>query len=87
MNCFYCDAVIANKYEHTYDHINPLSKGGKDKFENLVDCCYRCNELKADKPLSEFYELIISCLNTIGKNADQYAYYANIEARLRVFVG
>jgi len=32
----------------THDHIMPLSKGGKNEFENTQTMCYRCNELKSD---------------------------------------
>lgn len=34
--------------ELTLDHFQPRSKGGSDELENLVYCCHRCNEYKAD---------------------------------------
>lgn len=36
------------KREPTLDHIIPLSKGGKDTFENTQALCRECNECKAD---------------------------------------
>jgi HNH endonuclease len=34
--------------ELTIDHFRPQSKGGADEAENLVYCCQRCNQYKAD---------------------------------------
>jgi 5-methylcytosine-specific restriction endonuclease McrA len=33
--------------------VQPKSRGGSDSWENLVACCVRCNNLKADKTLRE----------------------------------
>lgn len=33
----------------TKDHIQPRSKGGKNKLTNYQPMCYRCNQRKADK--------------------------------------
>lgn len=47
--CGYCgvreDAVGA---ELTYDHFQPVSKGGTDDPANLVYACHACNEHKGD---------------------------------------
>lgn len=32
----------------TVDHFQPRARGGSDDLENLVYCCHRCNQYKAD---------------------------------------
>ncbi len=32
----------------TIDHFQPRTQGGSDDFDNLIYCCHRCNEYKAD---------------------------------------
>ena len=32
----------------TIDHYQPQQKGGDDSLENLLYCCYRCNQYKLD---------------------------------------
>ena len=54
--CFYC-GVKSTKI--TIDHVIPKSKGGTDDPDNLVCACERCNQLKADMDLNEFYNLLI----------------------------
>jgi hypothetical protein len=34
--------------ELTIDHFRPQSKGGADDLDNLLYCCQRCNQYKAD---------------------------------------
>ena len=34
--------------ELTIDHFHLQTKGGTDILENLLYCCYRCNQYKAD---------------------------------------
>lgn len=50
--CMYC----AQKYygsDLTRDHVVPVSRGGEDKWENVVASCRRCNQRKAAFLLSE----------------------------------
>ncbi|MCS4277493.1 HNH endonuclease [Mycetocola lacteus] len=42
--CAYCGASA-----NTIDHVIPRSRGGAGSWENLVACCMRCNNLKADR--------------------------------------
>ena len=49
LTCQYCGAPATG-----YDHIIPLSKGGRDTEDNLVPCCPRCNSAKQDRPLVTF---------------------------------
>ena len=46
--CQYCHEVFAKKYL-TVDHVIPISKGGRNSWENLVTACAGCNNKKADK--------------------------------------
>lgn len=47
--CQYC----GSKKDLTIDHVVPKSKGGKDTWENLVTCCYKCNLKKGNRNLVE----------------------------------
>ncbi len=53
MCCQYCGLeFIANKL--TYDHVVPRTrwdkrKGSPTKWENIVTCCFPCNQQKADR--------------------------------------
>ena len=42
-------AVCESKTELTFDHIIPLSKGGKDCNSNGQILCLKCNSLKSNK--------------------------------------
>lgn len=45
--CAYCGGVF-NHLELTRDHVIPVSKGGPDKWMNVVTACKSCNNLKGD---------------------------------------
>lgn len=47
--CAYCGS---NK-NLTVDHIYPKSKGGKNEWENLITCCFKCNSDKGDRTLEQ----------------------------------
>lgn len=47
-SCAYC-----SKPANTIDHVTPRSKGGTNSWENLVACCFGCNNRKGDKTLAE----------------------------------
>ena len=47
-SCAYC-----SRPANTIDHVQPRSKGGRDTWENLVACCFACNNRKGDKTLAE----------------------------------
>jgi len=42
--CAYCGNSAA-----TIDHVQPKSRGGQDTWENLVACCFKCNNVKGDR--------------------------------------
>jgi 5-methylcytosine-specific restriction endonuclease McrA len=41
--------VRAKGLRPSIDHVHPKSKGGHNKIENLLACCYHCNNKKGDK--------------------------------------
>lgn len=50
--CLYCGRAFP-KNELTRDHIVPVSRGGKDRWENVVTACRRCNQHKGNRLLEE----------------------------------
>ncbi len=50
--CMYCAREFTSA-ELTRDHIVPTSRGGTDRWENVVAACRRCNQHKADRLLEE----------------------------------
>ena len=50
--CQYCHLVLPPK-SLTLDHVVPRSRGGESTWENLVACCPRCNNRKADRTPAE----------------------------------
>jgi len=46
--CAYCGGHFKES-ELTRDHVLPTSKGGPDKWENVVTACEACNNWKADR--------------------------------------
>ncbi len=50
--CLYCGFHFSAE-QLSRDHVHPLSRGGKDKWENVVASCKRCNQRKGNALLSE----------------------------------
>ena len=50
--CMYCAQTLPNS-KLTRDHIVAISRGGEDRWENVVAACRRCNQHKADSLLEE----------------------------------
>jgi 5-methylcytosine-specific restriction endonuclease McrA len=50
--CQFCGRVFPSS-ELTLDHVLPRSRGGRSSWENLVACCYRCNNTKGDRTPEE----------------------------------
>lgn len=46
--CQYCGQRKTMR-ELNYDHVVPRKQGGKTTWDNIVTCCYPCNELKAGR--------------------------------------
>ena len=50
--CMYCGNYFSYS-ELSRDHVFPSSKGGQDRWENVVAACKRCNQRKGDSLLSD----------------------------------
>jgi hypothetical protein len=51
--CHYC-AKQLTRFSATLDHIQPVSKGGNNTYDNLVTACLHCNSERGNKPLMDF---------------------------------
>ncbi len=60
-SCRYCGRSPINDSSVTLhlDHIEPKSKGGTDRGDNLVTSCAECNIGKMDVVLSEYHRKLI----------------------------
>lgn len=50
--CMYC-GQLAPVTGLSRDHVVPKSRGGRDRWENVVTACRRCNQHKGNRLLSE----------------------------------
>jgi len=46
--CLYCGQHYSRP-QLTRDHVLPVSKGGKDTWENVVSACFHCNSRKSNR--------------------------------------
>ncbi|WP_018274538.1 HNH endonuclease [Teredinibacter turnerae] len=83
--CMYCGKTFP--YDAlSRDHVHPSSRGGKDRWENVVAACKRCNQHKGDSLLEETHlELLalpyrpnpaeyLALINSERIRGDQMAY-------------
>jgi 5-methylcytosine-specific restriction endonuclease McrA len=50
--CQFCGKLFPAA-DLTLDHVLPRSRGGRSTWENLVACCYQCNNRKGDRTPEE----------------------------------
>ena len=50
--CHYC-AKQLTRFTATLDHVEPVSRGGDNSFENLVTACLHCNSRRGNRPVME----------------------------------
>jgi 5-methylcytosine-specific restriction endonuclease McrA len=50
--CQYCNLHVSLS-TFTIDHVIPKKLGGQTMWDNVVACCYSCNQKKSDKSLKE----------------------------------
>ena len=53
-HCWYCGKKTHPFRDFTIDHLLPISKGGKETYDNLAPCCRQCNGRKATITLERF---------------------------------
>jgi len=46
--CMYCGGRFSPRHL-SRDHVRPISRGGKDRWNNVVTACVRCNNYKAGR--------------------------------------
>jgi 5-methylcytosine-specific restriction endonuclease McrA len=57
-HCLYCSRQFAAG-ALTRDHVVPLSRGGRDRWQNVVAACRRCNQFKGNRLLEDIgWELV-----------------------------
>lgn len=75
-NCWYCGDVLTSKRWHA-DHIEPVYRqaGGemvyphRDRIENIVPSCVKCNSLKSVYTLEQFREQVSKQVERANKNS------------------
>ena len=50
--CLYCGREFS-RYQLTRDHVMPISRGGRDHWENVVSACIACNVRKGSRTPGE----------------------------------
>jgi len=50
--CHYCQKQLT-RFSATLDHIQPVSKGGDNSYENLITACLHCNSERGNKPVMD----------------------------------
>jgi aspartate carbamoyltransferase regulatory subunit len=50
--CHYCNKQLT-RFSATLDHIQPVSKGGDNSFENLITSCLHCNSQRGNRPVMD----------------------------------
>ena len=51
-SCHYCGKQLT-RFTATLDHIQPVSKGGDNSFDNLTTACLHCNSRRGNKPVMD----------------------------------
>lgn len=51
--CYKCNKQLTC-FNATLDHIQPISEGGDNSYDNLVTCCFHDNSHRGAKPISDF---------------------------------
>lgn len=50
--CTYCKKQLT-RFTATLDHVQPVSEGGDNTFDNLVTACLHCNSKRGSRPVME----------------------------------
>jgi DNA-directed RNA polymerase subunit RPC12/RpoP len=52
--CHYCSKQLT-RFTASLDHIQPVSEGGDNSYENLVTACLHCNSRRGSQPVMAMY--------------------------------
>lgn len=50
--CYRCKKQLT-RFSATLDHIQPVSRGGDNSYDNLVTSCLHCNSSRGNRPVSD----------------------------------
>lgn len=50
--CHYCSKQLT-RYSATLDHIQPISKGGDNSYDNLITACLHCNSNRSNRDVMD----------------------------------
>ncbi len=53
--CYKCNKQLT-RFNATLDHIQPVSEGGDNSYDNLVTSCFHCNTTRRATPISDFLD-------------------------------
>jgi len=53
--CRYCEKQLT-RFTATLDHIQPVSRGGDNSFDNLVTSCLHCNSRRGNRPVMDIID-------------------------------
>jgi DNA-directed RNA polymerase subunit RPC12/RpoP len=53
--CHYCQKQLT-RFTATLDHIQPVSRGGDNSYENLVTACLHCNSRRGNRAVMDMYQ-------------------------------
>jgi len=51
-SCHYCNKLLT-RFTATLDHIQPVSEGGDNSYDNLVTACLHCNSHRGSRPVMD----------------------------------
>lgn len=92
--CYWCGTKIGGKGKRrTFDHLVPISRGGDNRPENLVESCEECNTLKGNKTTfrgknvykitgiekPKYVELHEELIKRLKKNNKFYKWYETLD--------
>lgn len=50
--CRYCNKQLT-RFNATLDHVQPVSEGGDNSFDNLITACLHCNSQRGSRPVMD----------------------------------
>jgi hypothetical protein len=78
--CWYC-GHFPDPDDLTVDHALPRSRGGKNRDNNLLPACNRCNNVKGSRTVSGYRKF---CKVTVIRRAIVMGLYAGDLSRIKI---